>query len=62
MNKGQVLLLLDGLDETRIGISQMEAEHAQSTIVKDIKRLAAMSASMPVVVAARKEGYQQMPK
>ena len=62
MNKGQVLLLLDGLDETRIGISQMEAEHAQSTIVKDIKRLAAMYPSMPVVVAARKEGYQQMPK
>jgi HEAT repeat protein/GTPase SAR1 family protein len=62
MNKGQVLLLLDGLDETRIGISQREAEHAHGVIVKDIKRLAAIYPSMPIVVAARKESYQQTPK
>jgi HEAT repeat protein len=62
MRGGQVLLLLDGLDETKIGMDDADIENSYITMVDAIKKLAAIYPQMPVVVTVRKAGYQNRPK
>lgn len=62
MRDGQVILLLDGLDETRLGIEQEEAGQTYRSLVHEIRRLASLYPSMPVLVAVRKAHYQHTSK
>ncbi len=62
MRNGQVILLLDGLDETRLGVDRDEARQAYSFLVSEIKRLASLYMSVPIVVTVRKAHYQQSSK
>src|SRR5579859_2078254 len=62
MLAGQILLLLDGLDETKIGISDEHAESAYVAMVEAIKKLASMIPQLPIVVTVRRAGYQYRPK
>lgn len=62
MRAGQVILLLDGLDETRLGVDPEEARQAYAFLLNEIKRLANLYKSMPVLVAVRKAHYQHSSK
>ena len=57
MAAGNVLLLLDALDETAIGDTVEQAEAAYKRVADEIMRLANRCAW--IVVTARKAGYQQ---
>jgi HEAT repeat protein len=62
MGEGKILLLLDGLDGTRLGVSHEDAESAYISMVNAIKQLAARYEQLPIVVTVRKAGYQDRPK
>ncbi|GCF06476.1 NACHT domain-containing protein [Dictyobacter arantiisoli] len=59
MKAGQILLLLDGLDETR---SSTPARNTYDFLVGNIKQLVNRYADMPMVISVRKAGYQQRVK
>lgn len=61
MSKGEVFLLLDGLDETKIGRQESD-EHQYTDMIEAIKELGASYPDMPIVVTVRKANYQYRPK
>lgn len=62
MHEGKILLLLDGLDETRVGHNAQRMENIYVLLVKNIEQLAAAYPHMPIIVAVRKAGYQHQSK
>jgi NACHT domain/HEAT repeats len=59
LKTGSALLLLDALDETVIGDSVDEAEASYKRAIDDVMQVATRYHRSPVVVTARKAGYQQ---
>ena len=59
LKTGNALLLLDALDETMIGITPEEAEISYQKVAAAIMQLATRYPQAPIVVTARKAGYQQ---
>ena len=57
--EGNAFLLLDALDETAIGNSAIEAEASYQRVVDSIIKTATRYYQSPIVVTARKAGYQQ---
>jgi hypothetical protein len=59
MEAGEVLFLLDALDETVIGDNMESAEESYKHVVRAIMQLTQRYHRVPIVVTARKEGYRQ---
>lgn len=59
LTAGNAILLLDALDETMIGNTEKEAKDSYHRVVEAIRRLASHYPLAPIVVTARKAGYQQ---
>jgi HEAT repeat protein len=59
MEAGDILLLLDALDETVIGANMTQAEESYKLVALAILRLTQRYHRVPIVVTARKEGYRQ---
>ncbi len=59
LHEGNALLLLDALDKTAIGNSTLEAEASYQRIVDNIIKIATRYYKCPIIVTARKAGYQQ---
>ncbi len=62
MKAGEVLLLLDGLDETKIGVADKSADDTYTSMVSAIMKLVRMYPRLRIVVTVRKAGYQHYPK
>lgn len=62
LSKGQILVLLDALDETIIGKTQEESEQSYNHVLSAIINLATKFYKTPIVVTARKAGYYQRPR
>ncbi|MFL5588261.1 MAG: HEAT repeat domain-containing protein [Ktedonobacteraceae bacterium] len=58
LKKGQAILLLDALDETVTGLSPDEAESSYKRVADAIVQLKTRYSQSPIVVTARKAGYQ----
>lgn len=61
LKAGSALLLLDALDETFIGNSDDEAEAYYKRVTTAIENLGTRYHQAPIVITARKAGYQQRP-
>jgi hypothetical protein len=59
METGNILFLLDALDETVIGDDMARAEESYKHVALAIMRLTQRYHRVPIVVTARKEGYRQ---
>jgi HEAT repeat protein/GTPase SAR1 family protein len=59
LNEGNALLLLDALDETVIGETLEVAEASYKRVADAIMQVATRYYQSPIVVTARKAGYQQ---
>ncbi len=59
MHNGEVLLLLDALDETVVGETLEAGEASYKRIVEAIVHLSRRYSKVPVVITARKAGYIQ---
>lgn len=59
MQDGNAFLLLDALDETLIGDNTMEAEASYQRVTDAIMQVITRYNQVPIVVTARKAGYQQ---
>ena len=59
LSTGKALLLLDALDETFIGDVDVDAKASYSRTANAIMQLATHYPKSPIVVTARKAGYQQ---
>jgi HEAT repeat protein len=59
LTAGKAVLLLDALDETMIGNTEKEAKDSYHRVVEAIKHIASRYPLTPIVVTARKAGYQQ---
>jgi len=62
LQAGQAWLLLDALDETVIGETVQQADASYRRIVEAIEQVATRFHQAPIVVTARKAGYQQHAK
>jgi HEAT repeat protein/uncharacterized membrane protein YciS (DUF1049 family) len=59
LKDGNAILLLDALDETVVGETPERAETSYTNVVKSITHIATRYYHAPIVVTARKAGYQQ---
>lgn len=59
LKEGKALLLFDALDETVVGETPDAAEASYQRVTGAIMHIATRYAQSPIVVTARKAGYQQ---
>ncbi|HZR41041.1 MAG TPA: HEAT repeat domain-containing protein [Ktedonobacteraceae bacterium] len=59
LQTGQALLLLDALDETVIGNTAEESEASYQRVADEVMQITTRYPQAPIVVTARKAGYQQ---
>jgi HEAT repeat protein len=60
LRAGEVLLLLDALDEAGVGRDEVEQREMQQRVVNEVKRLRSSYDKAHIVVTARKAGYSQL--